>query len=128
IAAACAGTRLPARARFAPAQDLDPLAGILGVQEQPTRLRIIQETLDRTGLVQVQTPQVFARDLLVRAYAQSDLTSTDDASLVERLGHKVVVVEGDALNIKITRPGDLALARAILNVKGPEDRPAHMRF
>lgn len=112
----------------APAQDLDPLAGILGVQEQPTRLRIVQETLDRTGLIQVQTPQVFARDLLARAYAQTDLTSTDDASLVERLGHQVVVVEGDALNIKITRPRDLDLARAILGVRAPEGRATHKKF
>jgi 2-C-methyl-D-erythritol 4-phosphate cytidylyltransferase len=65
---------------------------------------------------------------LRRAYEQADLASTDDAQLVERLGERVVVIEGDPRNLKITRPIDVSLARAILGVRGPENRPAHRRF
>ncbi|HYD00380.1 MAG TPA: 2-C-methyl-D-erythritol 4-phosphate cytidylyltransferase [Phycisphaerales bacterium] len=108
----------------------DPLAAILGAPppSAATGPRPVQQTVDRAGLVAVQTPQVFSRELLVRAYAQSDLASTDDAQLVERLGERVVVVPGDARNIKITRPGDLHMARVILNVRAPEARAAHKRF
>ncbi len=108
----------------------DPLAAILGTADSdaPKNKRVVQATVDRAGIYAVQTPQIFRRELLLRAYQQPDLTSTDDASLVERLGEEVVVVQGDVRNIKITRPADTALARAILNVKGPDDRPAHLRF
>ena len=107
----------------------DPVAAILGesaAAKQP--LRIVRETPDREGLVLVQTPQVFRLELLRRAYAQKDLTGTDDASLVERLGERVVVVEGEPRNIKVTVPADLALARAIMGFREPEGRPAHKRF
>jgi 2-C-methyl-D-erythritol 4-phosphate cytidylyltransferase len=91
--------------------------------------RAVLETIDRTRLVEVQTPQVFAAQLLKQAYAQSNLEgATDDASLVERLGKPVHVVEGDARNIKITHPADLRLMRAILGVAAPAERPVHMRF
>jgi 2-C-methyl-D-erythritol 4-phosphate cytidylyltransferase len=107
----------------------DDVAAILGeTAESKKPLRIVEQTVDRRGLVLVQTPQVFEVSLLKRAYAQADLTSTDDASLVERLGVRVVVVEGEARNIKITRPGDLSLARAILGLREPEGRPVHKRF
>ena len=108
----------------------DPLAAILGAPSPSAASgpRPVRETVDRSSLVAVQTPQVFTRELLVRAYAQKDLTSTDDAQLVERLGERVVVVPGDGRNIKITRPGDLHMARVILNVRAPEGRSAHKRF
>jgi len=106
----------------------DPLAAILGAEKKGPGLRAVEETLDRTNVVTVQTPQVFEAGLLRRAYAQDDLESTDDAGLVERLGERVVIVEGDAANIKITRPIDLKLARAILGVRGPSERPTHKRF
>ena len=48
--------------------------------------RLVEQTVDRTGLVAVQTPQVFELGLMRKAYAQKDLSSTDDAQLVERLG------------------------------------------
>ena len=87
------------------------------------------ETLDREGLVEVQTPQVFEAGLLRRAYEQADLSgATDDASLVERLGEPVYVVEGDPCNVKVTRPADLKLMRAILGVKPPAERPAHKSY
>ncbi|HYE62582.1 MAG TPA: 2-C-methyl-D-erythritol 4-phosphate cytidylyltransferase [Phycisphaerales bacterium] len=107
----------------------DDVAAILGeTAESRKPLRAVQETVDRRSLVLVQTPQVFEAGLLRRAYAQSDLTSTDDASIVEKLGVRVVVVDGESRNIKITRPGDLALARAILGLREPEGRPVHKRF
>jgi len=76
----------------------------------------------------VQTPQVFESGLLRRAYDQTDLSSTDDAGLVERLGERVVVVEGDVRNLKITRPADLELARAVIGVRAPEGRPMNKKF
>ncbi len=112
----------------APAEH-DPLDAILGDGEKKNaKARIVRETIDRRALVAVQTPQVFRADVLRRAYAQKDLVSTDDAQLVERLGVAVHVVEGDARNIKITRPIDLHLARGILGVRGPEQRATHKRF
>ena len=72
--------------------------------------------LDRSTLRAVQTPQAFDARLLVEAYGQPfDPTFTDDASVVERAGHAVTLVEGDPVNLKITRPMDLALAEYLLS-------------
>jgi 2-C-methyl-D-erythritol 4-phosphate cytidylyltransferase len=91
--------------------------------------RRVTQTIDRAGLAEVQTPQVFEIGLLRRAYAQPNLEgATDDAELVERLGEPVHAVEGDVRNIKITRPADLKLMRAILGVQPPAERPVHKRF
>lgn len=110
----------------------DPLAAIFGDDAPATRkLRTVEATIDRAGLVLAQTPQVFKADLLRRAYAQQDLTSTDDAGLVERLpaaDMPVVVVDGDPRNIKITLPADVELARAIMGLRGPQERAVHKRF
>ena len=67
---------------------------------------VVRETVPRGDLVTVQTPQAFRRELLVRAHAHAD-EATDDASLVEALGARVVIVEGERANIKITEPDDL---------------------
>ncbi|MHB1088052.1 MAG: 2-C-methyl-D-erythritol 4-phosphate cytidylyltransferase [Acidimicrobiales bacterium] len=67
---------------------------------------VVRETVPRGDLVTVQTPQAFRRDLLVRAHEHAD-EATDDASLVEALGARVVIVAGESTNIKITEPGDL---------------------
>jgi 2-C-methyl-D-erythritol 4-phosphate cytidylyltransferase/2-C-methyl-D-erythritol 2,4-cyclodiphosphate synthase len=75
-------------------------------------------TVDRTPLVRVQTPQVFRRDVLARAYEAADDDVTDDAQLVERAGGRVVCVSGDPANIKVTYPEDLALAEALLRMRG----------
>ena len=111
--------------------ELDATAdAILGDAGRPTiEASPVVETVDRTDLVEVQTPQIFAAALLRRAYAQDDLAGvTDDASLVERLGETVHTVPGDVTNIKVTTSGDLRLVRAILGVKPPAERPAHKRF
>ena len=52
----------------------------------------------------------------------------DDAELIERLGEAVHAVDGDVRNIKITRPADLKLMRAILEIPPPVERPVHKRF
>ena len=75
----------------------------------------VLETLDRSELRAVQTPQAFRAEVLRRAYAGTagDIaTATDCAQLVERAGGRVVVVEGDAANAKITGPDDLVRAEA----------------
>jgi 2-C-methyl-D-erythritol 4-phosphate cytidylyltransferase len=77
----------------------------------------IVRTLERTRLRHALTPQCFRYELLRRAYEQSPelvKNSTDDSSLVEALGATVTIVEGDARNIKITLPEDLALGEIIL--------------
>lgn len=72
--------------------------------------------LDRSSLRAVQTPQVFEARMLIDAYQQPyDPTFTDDASVVERAGHRVTLVEGEPQNLKITRPMDMALAEYLLN-------------
>ena len=72
--------------------------------------------LDRSSLRAVQTPQTFDARLLLDAYnLPFEKTFTDDASVVERAGHDVTLVEGDPSNLKITRPMDLALAEYLLS-------------
>lgn len=110
----------------------DPVAAILGdAPRSKEKLRVVTETLDRAPLVLVQTPQIFDAGLLRRAYAQKDLTSTDDAALVERLGEKVAICPGDVRNIKITTPDDLIMARAAMGFRGDgggDQRSALKRF
>lgn len=76
---------------------------------------VVLETVPRAGLWASLTPQAFRRDLLARAYdAVEGAAATDDALLVERLGHPVVLVPGSRVNIKITSPDDLGIAEALL--------------
>ena len=69
--------------------------------------------VDRTGVVAVQTPQGFRAEALRRAHSD-EADATDDASLVEAAGGKVVVVEGDRRALKITNAEDLRLAERLL--------------
>lgn len=82
---------------------------------------IVERTPDRSTLFAVQTPQVFAADLL-KAALQSAITDgatlTDDCSAVERMGKEVHLTAGSEENIKITTPVDLAIAEAILQRRG----------
>jgi 2-C-methyl-D-erythritol 4-phosphate cytidylyltransferase len=76
----------------------------------------IRRTLDRQFIYLAQTPQAFRHAMIKEAYDQAfaeGFRGTDDAQLVERLGHKVSVVEGSQINIKITRPFDLKIAEVI---------------
>ena len=97
-------------------------ASVLGIPAKDTIKRlddddIILETPARKYLWQAQTPQVFKLRVLQEAYQKAledDFIGTDDASLVERLGYPVKMVEGDRSNFKITYPLDLKLAKLLL--------------
>lgn len=80
---------------------VDPLSGL------------VLETLHRPALRAIQTPQAFAADALRQAHA-GEADATDDAALVEAAGGRVVVVEGDPSNVKVTGPDDLVLAENLL--------------
>jgi 2-C-methyl-D-erythritol 4-phosphate cytidylyltransferase len=89
------------------------------VTEPVDSIRYVDEngnkSVNRNDFRLVQTPQVFQSTLLKEAYHQKYITSfTDDASVVEALGNKVQLVEGNGENIKITTPFDLELAEVIL--------------
>jgi 2-C-methyl-D-erythritol 4-phosphate cytidylyltransferase len=88
----------------------------------------VVETVPREGLWEAQTPQVFRRQLLLEAYAQrAGFVATDDAQLVERLGHTVTIVVGSPINLKITTQEDLRLAEQALKAlpKPKFAGPAH---
>lgn len=74
---------------------------------------VVSETIARSGLWSVQTPQAFESAILRRAHA-GEPEATDDAALVEAIGGRVVVVEGDVRNLKLTLPVDLQVAEALL--------------
>ena len=78
---------------------------------------MIERTVDRTPLWLAQTPQAFRRDWIESAHSKGfteGVRATDDAFLVEWLGHSVSVVEGSGENIKVTRPEDMVIGEAIL--------------
>ncbi|HEY2331043.1 MAG TPA: 2-C-methyl-D-erythritol 4-phosphate cytidylyltransferase [Acidimicrobiales bacterium] len=90
-----------------------PGVGLVDTVKRVGASGIVEETLDRERLVAVQTPQAFSAVALRRAHA-GDAAATDDAALVERLGGRVVVVEGEPGNRKLTTPDDLIpLAEAL---------------
>lgn len=74
--------------------------------------------IDRSSLRIVQTPQVFDATILRRAYEQDfSSTFTDDASVVEAIGEKITLCEGERGNIKITTPEDMVIASALLEAE-----------
>ncbi len=80
--------------------------------KQVERDRVV-DTLPREKIWLVQTPQVFRKDVILRAYREARMDGrlvTDDSSLVERLGIEVAVVKGEPTNIKVTTPADLVWA------------------
>jgi 2-C-methyl-D-erythritol 4-phosphate cytidylyltransferase len=79
------------------------------------------QSVDRTQYRVVQTPQVFLLTLIKKAFRQASCdTYPDDASVLEAAGETVFMVEGEARNIKVTRPDDLVIAQALIN------RPFHL--
>ncbi|MDD3587000.1 MAG: IspD/TarI family cytidylyltransferase [Thermoguttaceae bacterium] len=88
-----------------------------GGSNSPATRCVIEKTMDRNGLWESQTPQVFRRDWLLAAYAKPPKNVTDDSQLVEQLGNKVVVIPSDRLNLKITTRTDLLLAEKILEIQ-----------
>ena len=111
IEAACAAVRAD-----------DSLAGAILATRSVDTLKLVEGTTivatpDRSFYWAAQTPQVFRRRVLLAAHkaaAHEEYQGTDDASLVERMGGRVCVVESTRDNIKITLPEDLALAEATL--------------
>jgi 2-C-methyl-D-erythritol 4-phosphate cytidylyltransferase len=98
-------------------------AAIAGVPVKDTikivsRRGFVQQTPTRQSLWAAQTPQVFRYDLIAEAYRQADDEVTDDAALVEKLGHRVEVYMGSYHNIKVTTPEDLAVAEVFLQKRG----------
>ena len=84
--------------------------------------RVVHGTLDRSVLWSVQTPQVFRRAALQHALdvpAEELARATDDASLIEQRGGKVIVVPASDDNLKVTTPLDLQLAELLLRARGP---------
>jgi len=100
------------------------LSAILGIPVKDTikvvdnTTKRIMETLDRSKLWIIQTPQMFPFEIIKEAHEKAreeDFVGTDDASLVERLGIPVYVIEGEAFNIKITTKDDLLWMEGILS-------------
>lgn len=119
---------------FAAAQKSGAAAPVIPVTSTLKRVgpdHLIGETVPRDGLYMSQTPQIFRRSILVKAYEwlkdrPADRPPvTDDAQLVTESGGAVTAVEGDARNIKITTRGDLVLAGAVL--KALPQRPVSRR-
>jgi len=99
-----------------------PLRGTI---KRGTEAGVVDETLAREGLWEAQTPQVFRREVIAEAYAKRgefEGEPTDDAQLVEAIGHPVQLVESDFSNLKVTTQADIALANAILKSR-PRDLP-----
>jgi 2-C-methyl-D-erythritol 4-phosphate cytidylyltransferase len=82
---------------------------------------LVSQTVSRTDLRCIQTPQGFDRAVLTKAHSAAEGTATDDAGLVERLGLPVVVIAGSADAFKITRPIDLLVAEAVLRERRAAD-------
>ncbi len=95
-------------------------AAIFGIPVTSTLKRVranhtIDETVSRDGLWEAQTPQVFARQILLDAHARrGDFVATDDAQLVERIGQEITVLLGSPINLKIATREDLRLAEQAL--------------
>jgi len=86
----------------------------------PKDVALITATVPRERIVLAQTPQVFETRLLKEAFALAEgdgLSASDEAGLVERMGHDVFVVQGSERNIKITKPADMELARFYLHAE-----------
>lgn len=75
---------------------------------------LVTSTPPRQGVWLVQTPQIFAYDIIAKAYESSNSDVTDDAALVEQAGYKVKVFMGAYTNIKVTTPDDLAVVESFL--------------
>jgi 2-C-methyl-D-erythritol 4-phosphate cytidylyltransferase len=89
-----------------------------GAADLQAPMPLVVETLDRSNLWAVQTPQVFRRKALERALDVSDeilAQATDDAWLIERSGGRVAIVASDPENLKVTSAADLALAELLLS-------------
>jgi len=91
-----------------------PAVAVKATLKSVSAQMFIKSTVDRSGLWEAQTPQGFRADLLFVAYNKfKHENMTDDASVLEKLGIPVSIVNSDARNIKVTTPEDLIIAQAI---------------
>jgi len=92
--------------------------------------KTIIKTIDRAGLYEAQTPQVFDAKLLKKAYDNlknlNQSKVSDDSQLVEAIGHKVSIVETDSSNIKITNQCDIAIATAIIKSRPKPEKKGYI--
>jgi 2-C-methyl-D-erythritol 4-phosphate cytidylyltransferase len=103
-----------------------PASPLHGTIKRATDAGVVDATVPRENLYEAQTPQVFARQVIVDAYAkhaESTEPVTDDAYLVEQMGHPVTIVPSDPTNLKITTRADITLGNAILKAR-PDSKPA----
>jgi 2-C-methyl-D-erythritol 4-phosphate cytidylyltransferase/2-C-methyl-D-erythritol 2,4-cyclodiphosphate synthase len=115
-----------------PVRDTVKLAGPREADDSPLAnppagRHYVSRTLPRESIFLAQTPQAFRREILRDALANGG-DATDEAAMAERIGHRVRLVEGEATNIKITGPEDLAVAEAIAanlpDAAAPASKPA----
>jgi 2-C-methyl-D-erythritol 4-phosphate cytidylyltransferase len=99
----------------------DPVGGLLALPVADTLKREVEgrvaATLERRGVWQAQTPQMFRLGLLRAALAAAPATVTDEASAVEAMGHAPLLVPGSLENFKLTWPADFALAERLLRTR-----------
>ena len=86
----------------------------MGYRQKKISAGLVKETLKRSDVYYIQTPQGFKKEDILAAYKRVKRDVTDDAQLFESVGKKVKIVEGSSLNIKITYPEDVVLARKFL--------------
>lgn len=105
-------------------------APITGTIKKVSESGVIDQTASREHLFEAQTPQVFLKSVMVDAYCKlaADAEVTDDAEVIEQVGHPIAVVISDASNLKITAKGDLALAGAILKSRPAKAAPRRGAF
>jgi 2-C-methyl-D-erythritol 4-phosphate cytidylyltransferase len=85
------------------------------VRQRRARRQVVKATLDRERLWEIQTPQAFRKDIILKAYNSFGMINvTDDSALVEKLAIPVSMVMGSYMNIKITTPEDIHVAAALL--------------
>ncbi len=104
-------------------------ACLLGIPAADTLKQVrsgrVETTLDRSRIWLAQTPQTFRYDLIRQAHEnarKAGISGTDDAALVEYLGHPVTMLPGSRFNIKLTTPEDLRLAAALMDLSGGKGR------
>ena len=98
-------------------------APVTDTLKRATDDRIVCGSVDRHGVYAMQTPQIFARELLAEAYnavAAHNLSITDEVSAIENIGRPVMLVPNDDFNFKITFPADLVLAEMVLRQRSAD--------
>ena len=97
-------------------------ASALGVKPKNTIKKVdkngfIETTVDRKTLVEIQTPQCFQKDIIVKAYEDFDSSATDDCALVENMGVKIHITEGSYANLKLTTREDLMMLSSLIDAE-----------